>query len=152
MQYLQENTCVEPLSNKVAGLQVFSYEYCKIVTSSFLLQNTSPADVLFYIIFSKTRCWIYCSFTVHTVIVSFWNLKLLSFAFIRCTTVFIRCATRCYSSLLIATCCHSLSLVVTRCTSRCHSLSFVVTHCGLKTCIYIYTYCKYFWTNLLMFK
>ena len=74
---------------------------------------------------------------LHCIIVSFWNLKSLSSAFIRCTT---RChllchslscfITRCHSLPIFFIRCHSLSLiaplVVTRCTARCQSLSFVV--------------------------
>ena len=61
---------------------------------------------------------------LHCIIVSFWNLKSLSFAFIRCTT---RCHSL-YHSLY-----YSLSLVTIRCITRCHSLSLdvplVVTRC-----------------------
>ena len=60
---------------------------------------------------------------LHCIIVSFWNLKSLSFAFIRCIT-------RCHS---LYTCCHSfyysLSLVVIRRTIRCHSLSLLLIRC-----------------------
>ena len=107
---------------------MFSCEYCKIVKRSFFYRThpvAASADVLFYIIFSKGVA----EYTVvlHYIIVSFWNLKSLLFAFIRCTT---RCHS-CYHSLsFVVIRCHSLSLVVplvvTRCTTRCHSLSFVV--------------------------
>ena len=64
---------------------------------------------------------------LHCIIVSFWNLKSLSFAFIRCTT---RCRSLYHSLSLTVTSCHSLSLVVTRFTTRCpslyYSLSFIV--------------------------
>ena len=68
---------------------------------------------------------------LHCIIVSFWNVKLLSFAFIRCTTVVIRCTTRCYSTSFIVTRCHSLSLAVVRCHSLNYSLSLVVIRCHL---------------------
>ena len=46
----------ESLFNEVAGLQVFSCEYCKIFKSSFFC-GTPPVgastDFLFYVIFSK---------------------------------------------------------------------------------------------------
>ena len=62
---------------------------------------------------------------LHCIIVSFWNLKSLSFAFIRCTT---RCHSLYhllyYSLSLVATRCttHLFSFVVSRCTTGCHSL------------------------------
>ena len=124
---------LESLFNKVAGLQVFSCEYCKIVKSS-LSKNTFSGcfcNVLFYNIFSKRHCWIYCS--LHCVIVSFWNLNSLSFAFIRCTT---HCHSLYRSLSLVVIHCHSLSLIVTRCTTRCttrrHSLSFVVSLAAIR--------------------
>ena len=78
---------------------------------------------------------------LHCITVSFWNLKSLSFAFIRCTT---RCHSLYYSLSLTVTRCHSLSLVVTRFPTRCpslyYSLSFtvplVVTRCTL-VCLFI---------------
>ena len=123
-QYSQGNTCYWSLFfNKVAGLQLFSWEYCKIFRSAF--HRTPPVaasvDVLFYIIFLKRRCYIYYNYTLHF---SFWNLKSLSFTFI--------CSATRYHSFY-----NSLSFVVTRCTTccttRCHSLyhllPFVVTRC-----------------------
>ena len=59
-------------------------------------------------------------------IVSFWNLKSLSFAFIRFHPM---CHSLPFVVSLVVICCHSLSLVVIRCTNRCYSLSFVVTCC-----------------------
>ena len=78
---------------------------------------------------------------LHCITVSFWNLKSLSFAFIRCTT---RCRSLYHSLSLTVTRCHSLSLVVTRFTTRCpslyYSLSFtaplVVTRCTI-VCLFI---------------
>ena len=77
--------------------------------------------LLLYIIFSKRRCCIYYHYTLH---ISLWNLKSLSFAFIRG-------AARYHSFY------HSVSFVVTRCTTRCitrchslyHLLPFVFTRC-----------------------
>ena len=125
---------LESLFNKVAGLQVFSCEYCKIGKSS-LSENTFSGcfcNVLFYNIFSKRHCWIYCS--LHCIIVSFWNLNSLSFAFIRCTT---HCHSLYRSLSLVAIHCHSLSLVVplvvllvvTLCHSLYHLLLFVAMRC-----------------------
>ena len=50
---------------------------------------------------------------LHCIIVSFWNLKSLSFAFIRCTT-------RCHSLY------HSLSFIEPLVINHCHSWSLVV--------------------------
>ena len=50
---------------------------------------------------------------LHCIIVSFWNLKSVSFAFIRCTT-------RCHSLY------HSLSFIEPLVVNRCQSLSLVV--------------------------
>ena len=118
---------LESFLNKVAGLQVFFCEYCKIVRSSFFCRTppvAASSDVLVYIIFSIRRCWIYCSF--NCIIVSFWNKNLshlLSFV----VPLFV---VRFLSLSFIASLFHWLSLavplVVTRCTNRCHSLSFVV--------------------------
>ena len=57
---------------------------------------------------------------LHCIIVSLWNLKSLSFAFIRCTT----CCHSLYHSLY-----YSLSLVAIRCTTCFHSLSIVFIRC-----------------------
>ena len=127
---------LESFLNKVAGLQVFFCEYCKIVRSSFFCRTppvAASSDVLVYIIFLIRRCWIYCSF--NCIIVSFWNKNLshlLSFV----VPLFV---VRFLSLSFIASLFHWLSLavplVVTRCTNRCHSLyhsmSFVVTPCHL---------------------
>ena len=115
---------LESLFNKVEGLQVFSCEYCKIAKSSFFIEHLRW--LLLRMFCMKNKCSVLFYFqedvaeyivVLHCIIVSFWNLKSLSFAFIRCTT-------RCHSLY------HSLSLVVplvvTRCTTRCHFLSFVV--------------------------
>ena len=55
-----------------------------------------------------------CIVVLHRIIESFWNLNLLSFASIRCTT-------RCLPLSFIVTLCHSLSLFVIRCHSMYHS-------------------------------
>ena len=129
---------LESLFNKVAGLQVFSCEYCKIVKSSFFIEHLRwlllqmfcltlyfQKDVAEYIV------------VLHCIIVSFWNLKSLSFAFIRCTT---RRHLWYYSLSLVVICCttrsHSLSLVVILCHSLYHSLSLVVTWCTTRLSFY----------------
>ena len=40
---------------------------------------TASADVLFYIIFSKRRCWIYCSFTMHNCFILKPKITLICF-------------------------------------------------------------------------
>ena len=74
---------------------------------------------------------------LHCIIVSFWNLKSLSFAFIRCTT---RCHSWYYPLSLVVICCttrcHLLSLVVILCHSLYHSLSLVVTWCTTRLSFY----------------
>ena len=105
---------LESLFNKVAGLQVFSCEYCKIAKSIFFIEHLRwlllqmfcltlyfQKDVAEYIV------------VLHCIIVSFWNLKSVSFAFIRCTT-------RCHSLY------HSLSFIEPLVVNRCQSLSLVV--------------------------
>ena len=122
---------LESLFNKVEGLQVFSCGYCKIAKNSFFIEHLRW--LLLQMFCMKNKCSVLFYFqedvaeyivVLHCIIVSFWNLKSLSFAFPRCTT-------RCHSLY------HSLSLVVplvellvvTRCHSLHHSLSFVVTRC-----------------------
>ena len=93
---------------------VFSCEYWEVVKCSFFYRTplaATCADVLFYIIFSKRRCWIYCIYTLYNCFVMKTKITLI--------------------------CCHSLSLIVIRCYSlsfaaplvviRCHSLSLRVS-------------------------
>ena len=100
---------------KLKAFRCFSVNIAKLLRAAFFIGHFRwllLVDDLFYIIFSKRRCWICCS--IHCIIISFWNLRLLSFvsfAFIYCTT--------CY---------HSFSLVVIHCHSLYYSLSFVVPH------------------------
>ena len=117
---------LESLFNKVAGLQVFSCEYCKIVKSSFFIEHLRwlLLQMFCLTLYFQKDVAEYNVVVLHSIIVSFWNLKSLSFAFIRCTT---RCHSL-YHSLY-----YSLSLVTIRCITRCHSLSLdvplVVTRC-----------------------
>ena len=117
---------LESLFNKVAGLQVFSCEYCKIVKCSFFIEHLRwlLLQMFCLTLYFQKDVAEYNVVVLHSIIVSFWNLKSLSFAFIRCTT---RCHSL-YHSLY-----YSLSLVTIRCITRCHSLSLdvplVVTRC-----------------------
>ena len=120
----------------------FHVNSAKFLRAAFFIEllrcsGAASVDVLFYIIFSKRRCWI----LIHSIIVSLPKPKitpiLLSFYL---TLVVIRCTTCSHSLLLVAVHCHSLSFVVTRCRSLsfvvplvvnlcitlCHSMSFVV--------------------------
>ena len=108
---------LESLFNKAAGLQVFSCEYCKIAKSIFFIEHLRWLLLqMFCLTLYFQKDVAECIVILHSIIVSFWNLKSFSFAFIRCTTR--------YHSWY-----YSLSLVVICCTTRCHSLSFFVTHC-----------------------
>ena len=125
--FTRKTIVLESLFNKVAGLLVFSCEYCETFKSSFFYRTppvTASAHVLFYIIFSKRRCWIYCSYTLHNCFIlkpkSTLN-RFHSLSFVVPLLV-IRCTTPCHSLLFIVTCCHLLSLVVTRCTTHGHTL------------------------------
>ena len=83
---------------------------------------------------NKSRAWNHCSLKLgsklnylfaftHCIIVSFWNLKLLSFVFIRFHLL------RHSSSFvvpLVVICCHSLSFIVPRCHLLYHSLPLVL--------------------------
>ena len=70
---------------------------------------------------------------IHCIIVSFWNLKSISFTFIHfhllyhlLSLVVIHCHSLSLVVPLVVTRCYSFSFVVIRCTSRCHSLSLDV--------------------------
>ena len=119
---------------KVAGLQVFICEYCEIVQSSFFIEHLRWLflQVFCFTLYFQKNIAEYIV-VLHCIVVSFWNLKSLLFAFIRYATRFHSChmlyhslpffITRCHSLSLVVSC---LPLVVTRCTTRYHSLSFVV--------------------------
>ena len=134
--------------------------------SEQLFYRTPPvavsASILFYIIFSKKHCWIYCSFALHScfilkpkiTLICFHSLchsfsfvsyvvplvailyHTLSFVVTRCLLFTTRCHSLYYSLSLVVICrtsrCHSLSLVVIRCHSMYHSLSLVVTRCTIR--------------------
>ena len=105
---------------------------------SSLFYETPPvatsADVFFYIMFWKRRCWIYCSYIFHNSLILKPKITLIRFhslSFI-VPLVGIRRTTCCFCFhllSLVAIHCHLLSLVVTSCYSLCRSLSFVVTCC-----------------------
>ena len=128
MQYSQ---C---LSNKVAGIQIFSYEYCKVIKSSFFIEQLRWllfSDVLFYIIISKRRCWIYCSFILHNCFILKPKITLICFHSLYHSLLFVEplVVIRCQSWSLVVNCClslSSLSLIVPLVdVTRCHSLSLV---------------------------
>ena len=85
----------------------FSYEYCKVIKSSFFIEQLRWllfSDVLFYIIISKRRCWIYCSFILHNCFILKPKITLICFHSLY---------HRCHPLLLAVIHCHSLSFVVT---------------------------------------
>ena len=150
---------LESLFNQVAGLQVFSCEYCKIAKSSFFIEHLRWLPLQMFCM--KNKCSVLFYFqediaeyivVLHCIIVSFWNLKSLSFAFIRCTLDVIRCTTRCHSLyhplwlvvLLVVTFCHSLYHSLSFVVTRCHSLSLVVSLVSL-----VVTWCT---TRLSFYK
>ena len=108
------------------------------------LQRTPPvaasAKILFYIIFQKDVAEYIA--VLHCIIVSFWNLKSFSFAFILCIT---RCHSSYNSLSFVLTCCHSLSFIVI----RSHSLSLVVPHHSsvCSACFFLYVL---FYKNLIV--
>ena len=98
---------------KLQAFRFFPMSIAKLLRAAFYYRTPHLQMYYFTLYFQKdVAAYIV---VLQCIIVSLCNLKLFSFAFIRCTTVFIRCTTRCYSSSLIVTCFHSLSLVVTRC-------------------------------------
>ena len=108
---------------KLQAFRVFPMSIVKLFTIKEQLFIYRPPHLqMFYFILYFQKDVAEYIVVLQCIIISFWNLKLLSFAFSRCTT-------RCYSLSFIVTRCHSLSLLVTRCTTRCHLLSFVVAHC-----------------------
>ena len=112
---------LESLSNKVAGLQVFSCENWETFKSRFFYRTplvAASADVLLYIIFSKRHCWIYCSYTLRSCFILKPKINLIRFHSLSFVVpvVVIRCTTHR----------HSLSLVLIRCHSLYHSLSLDV--------------------------
>ena len=76
---------------------------------------------------------------IHWIIVLFWNLKSLSFAFIHFHSFWQSLSFVVPPLSLVVTRCHSLPLVATRCITRCHSLyyslSFIVFRCT--TCYHL---------------
>ena len=114
--------------------------------SEQLFYRTPPAavsaSVLFYIIFSKKHCWIYCSFALHSCFILKPKITLICFHSLchsfSCVSYVVPLVAILYHSLsfvvpVVVIRCHSLSFVVTRCTTRCHLLSldvpFAATRC-----------------------
>ena len=98
--------------------------------------RTSPvaasAEALFYIIFLRRRCLIYCRYTLHNCFIRKPKITLIGF---HSLPFVVPLVTICSHSLFfVVTCCHSFSLivllVVTRCHLLYHSLSFAFTRCN----------------------
>ena len=131
-QYSQGNTCYWSLFfNKVAVLQLFSWEYCKIFRSAFY--RTPPVAASVHYIFKKTLLHILSLYIAHFALKP--KITLIRFhswcrslPFVLPLSV-IRCHSLSLVVLLVVllvvirriTCCHSFSLVVI----RCYSLSLV---------------------------
>ena len=126
---------LESLFNQVTGLQVFSWEYCKIAKSSFFIEHHRWLLLQMFDIFSKRHCWIYCSFTLRNCFILKPKITLICFHLLHHSFSFVvplvvaHCTTRCHSLFYL------LSLVVPLVVIRCHSLSLVVslvvTSCNL---------------------
>ena len=143
---------------KLQGFRCFIVNITKSLRAAFFCRIppvAATADVLFYIIFSKRRCWMYCSHTLQNYFILKPKINLirfhsmchsLSFALllvairwhplslvvIHCHSlsfVVTRCTTCCHVVIRCTTLCHSLPLVVIRCHSLYDSLSLVVTRC-----------------------
>ena len=100
---------LESLFNQIAGLQVFSCEYCKIAKSSFFIKHLQLLLLhLFCLTFSKRCCWIYCSFTLHNCFILKPKITIIRFHSLHHLLSFV------------------VPLIVIRCTTRCHSLSLDV--------------------------
>ena len=112
---------------KKTPAQVFSWEHCKIFENTYIEKHlrTAASDSS-YILFKKLNKIVQ---KPDCLSVSFWNIKLLSF-------VLNNFITRCHSLSFSVIFFYSLPFVVNRCTTRCqslcHSLSLVVTCCTTK--------------------
>ena len=140
---------------KLQGFRCFIVNITKSLRAAFFCRIppvAATADVLFYIIFSKRRCWMYCSHTLQNYFILKPKINLirfhsmchsLSFALLLAaigwhplSLVVIHCHSLSLVVPLVVTLsfvvpffvirCHSLSFAVTRCTTRCHSLSLGV--------------------------
>ena len=116
---------LELVFNKVADLQVFSCEYCKIAKSSFFMQHLrwlllEKFCLTLYFQKDVAEYIIYCTFTLHNCFILKPKITLICFHSLHHSLSFvvplvappvvIRCTSRC----------HSFPLFVTRCTTRCH--------------------------------
>ena len=103
---------------------MFSCEYCEIFKSSCFLEHLRWLLLqmfCFNIIFTKRRCWIYCSYTLHNCFALRPKITLIHF-----NRVHSLCHWLSFVVPLVVIRCHSLSLIVIRCHSFYHSLSLVV--------------------------
>ena len=132
---------------KLETFNCFPENKVKFFVSSFFYETppvATSADVFFYIMFWKRRCWIYCIYIFHNSFILKPNITLIrvhSISFIVPLVGIGRttCCFRFHLLLLVAIHYHLLSHFATSCYSLYHSLSFVVTCC---TCCY--------WLSLLV--
>ena len=119
---------------KLQGFRCFIVNITKSLRAAFFCRIppvAATADVLFYIIFSKRRCWMYCSHTLQNYFILKPKINLIRFHSMCHSLSFalLLVAIRWHPLSLVVIHCHSLSFVVTRCTTLCHSLPLVVIRC-----------------------
>ena len=121
--------CWSLFLTKLQGFRCFPVNIAKIFKSSFFIEHLRCLllQIFCFTLYFQKDVAEYIV-VLHCIVVSFWNLKSLLFAFICCIT-------RCYSLPFVVIRCHLLLLVVplvvllavTRCHLLYHSLSLVVT-------------------------
>ena len=122
---------------KLETFNCFPENKVKFFVSTYFYETppvATSADVFFYIMFWKRRCWIYCIYIFHNSFILKPNITLIrvhSISFIVPLVGIGRttCCFRFHLLLLVAIHYHLLSHFATSCYSLYHSLSFVVTCC-----------------------
>ena len=116
---------------KRKAFRCFPVNIAKLLRAAFFIGHFRwllLVDDLFGIIFSKRRCWICCSYTLHNYFVLKPKVTLIRFIYFHLLYHLLSFLfTRCYSLSLV------VLLVVIRCaTHYCHSLSFAITCCATR--------------------
>ena len=137
-----KHLCWSLFSIKLRAFRCFPVNIAKFLRAAFFIEHLRWLLLqMFYFTLYLQKDVAKYIVAIHCIIVSFWNLNSISFAFIRYAT---RCHSLCHSlsfvvSLVVMRChsfYHSLSFIVTRCHSLYHSLSFVVTRCTTRLSFY----------------